>query len=356
MYRFSIWLLYGIIRDPEAVHRLARVFIGFLGIRPVSSLTRLLTHVSSSRLEQEVMGLTFRNPVGLAGGLAKDKLVLAGLESLGFGFIEIGTFTREPQDGNPKPRLFRYTREKALVNRMGFNNAGVESLKSELSSMGRMAVPLGISIGKSKNTELAKAPEEYTASLSVLYPYGDYFAVNVSSPNTPGLRKLQDADQLEKILSALNSYRDGQQEKKPILVKISPDLTFEAIDELLAVCERKRVDGIIATNTTIERKVTVESISEAGGLSGLPLRDVSTEIIRYIRRKAPRIPIIGVGGIFSAADAYEKIRAGASLIQIYTGFVYEGPFLVHRINAGLIDLLERDGYKNIKDAIGSRAR
>jgi len=217
----------------------------------------------------------------------------------------------------------------------------------------RHSVPLGISLGKLKTVELADAPEEYLRSYESLYEYGDYFAINVSSPNTPGLRALQDKDALMAIVGRLNEYRNTQAVRKPLLVKIAPDLTNEALDEVLAVCKAHAIDGIIATNTTITRDGLSEETSETGGLSGKPLREKSTEIIRYLYKKMPELPIIGVGGIFTAEDAYEKICAGASLVQVYTGFIYEGPFVVKNIHHGLVKLLHNNGFQNVQEAVGS---
>jgi dihydroorotate dehydrogenase len=220
----------------------------------------------------------------------------------------------------------------------------------------RVGIPVGISLGKSKATEQKDATEDYRYSFEKLYPYGDYFAVNVSSPNTPGLRELQDKELLMGIAKALSDCRQSESVRKPILVKIAPDLSFEAIDDVLEVARSAQLDGIIATNTTTSREGLSVKTEEAGGLSGAPLRQRSTEIIRYIRRKAPELPIVGVGGVFSAEDAYEKIRAGASLVQIYTGYIYGGPFAAKNINRGLVRLLVRDGFKNIADAIGVDAK
>lgn len=339
-------------KNPETVHNMALSFLKVAGSGQLRAITSAITDFESPALEQKVFGLNFKNPVGAAAGFDKPGLSLKGLETIGFGFAEVGTVSRFPQDGNPKPRLFRLPQDKALINRMGFNSLGAGALVRQLSSYKNLNIPVGVSIGKNKNVPLEKAAEDYLGSFTALYNNAGYFAINVSSPNTPGLRELQEKSHLIEIISALNSHRDKQAKRVPVLVKIAPDLTYEAIDEVIGVCKNYKVDGIIATNTTIGRDGLTSQTNEAGGLSGKPLKQKSTEIIRHIYKQTPDLPIIGVGGIFSAEDAYEKIKAGASLVQVYTGIIYEGPFLVKRINKGLIKLLERDGFKNISEAIG----
>lgn len=356
MYRRLSALVLKVFRDPESVHRLALFILRLNGTWPVSLLARALTEVKSPALRQEIFGITFPNPIGLAAGFDKDGDALHGIEALGFGFVEVGTVTEHPQSGNARPRLFRLPKDLALINRMGFNNHGASSLKSRLERSRRLSIPIGVSIGKSKITELAKAKNDYLYSFKALYPYADYFAVNVSSPNTPGLRKLQDKEHLMEIIGALCSYRSTQEKEKPILIKISPDLTFEALDEVLDVISHHCIDGIIATNTTVERKWLKSTIDESGGLSGRPLREKSTEIIRYIHRKNPKLPIIGVGGIFTAQDAYEKIAAGASLVQVYTGFIYEGPFHVEKLNRGLLKILHKENFSRVSQVVGTKAK
>jgi dihydroorotate dehydrogenase len=322
------------------------------GLAPLSHIERSIFDFQDERLEQNIFGLNFKNPVGLAGGFDKHAEALLGFANLGFGFLEIGTVTRHAQPGNPRPRIFRLEGNEALINRMGFNNDGADALSKKLLRAKKINIPLGINLGKSKITELAQAAEDYLYSFEKLYDYGDYFVVNVSSPNTPGLRQLQDKSFLMEILSSLNNYRAQQKTQKPVLVKIAPDLSFEAIDEVLGVIRENKIDGVVATNTTISRHGLNKNPNEAGGLSGRPLKKLSTNIIRHIHRAASNLPIVGVGGIFSAEDAYEKIKAGASLVQIYTGLIYEGPGLVKKINQGLVKFLERDGFKNISEAIG----
>lgn len=296
-----------------------------------------------------VFGLRFPNPVGLAAGLDKDGRALPAWPALGFGFVEVGTVTRHAQPGNPRPRLFRAPASAALVNRMGFNNAGASALALRLDTLaewpgGRpLPVPLGVSLGKSKSTPLAAAVDDYVASLCALYRHGDYFAVNVSSPNTPGLRRLQDRAALAELLGALRATAAalaGPDEPKPLLVKVAPDLSDTALGQLLEVCTGAGVAGIIATNTTLSRDgldlADAGLAGEAGGLSGAPLTDRTRQVVRFVvRESAGALPVIGVGGIGSATDALRLFDAGASLVQLYTGFVYHGPWLVRQINRAL---------------------
>ncbi len=352
MYKLLRPLLFKI--DSETIHDKMLTLGGFLHSIHLDSALSLFYKYEHQSLEQKVFGLDFKNPVGLAGGFDKGAKITRFLENLGFGFLEVGTVTQHAQEGNPKPRIFRLPADKALINRMGFNNHGADALAEKISNV-NLTTPLGISIGKSKITDLNNAVADYLYSFEKLYKYGDYFAVNISSPNTPGLRQLQDKSFLVDILSSLENYRSKQNLRKPILVKIAPDLEFEAIDEVLEVCLNLKIDGVIATNTTVGRVGLKTQINETGGLSGLPLKEKSTQIIRHIHSQSPVLPVIGVGGIFSAGDAYEKIKAGASLIQIYTGLIYEGPGLVKKINKGLVEFLKRDGLKNISEAVGVEA-
>ncbi|GDY32838.1 quinone-dependent dihydroorotate dehydrogenase [Gandjariella thermophila] len=301
--------------------------------------------VRSPKLERTVFGLRFPNPVGLAAGMDKNGVVLPAWAALGFGFVEIGTVTRYAQPGNPKPRLFRLPDSEAVINRMGFNNEGADALATRLRMHAHRVVPLGISIGKSKATPVAEAIEDYRYSLRTLYPYGDYFAVNVSSPNTPGLRGLQDRAALSELLEALridtNRLASIQgKPPKPLLVKVAPDLPDTAIRELVQVCLDRRISGVIATNTTLDRRGLAESDAaaarEQGGLSGRPLAARALEVVALISKETEgRLPIVGVGGIFGPDDAKRMFDAGASLIQVFTGFIYEGPALVRRINRAL---------------------
>ena len=350
MYKLIRALLFNF--DPEKVHSFALSFVRLAGKKPFGPMVSSAYKVDSPMLEQKVFGLDFKNPVGAAAGFDKPAVALEGLEAIGFGFVEVGTVTFKPQDGNPKPRLFRLPEDWALINRMGFNSLGSEVLKKQLASYKNLTMPVGISLGKNKVVPLEQAAQDYLDCFKALYNSANYFVVNVSSPNTPGLRELQDKSFLVEIFSALNNYRTSQTEQKPLLVKIAPDLTFEAINEVLEVCKQHNVAGIIATNTSISREGLKSQINEVGGLSGKPVKTKATQIIRHIHKHSPGLPIIGVGGIFTAQDAYEKIKAGASLVQIYTGFIYQGPSIVKKINKGLLELIKRDGFKNISEAVG----
>lgn len=348
------------VNDSEIAHEKILALLGLTGEK--ERLTRLIERFSTFRdrgLEQKIFGLKFRNPVGLAAGFDKNAIALQGLQSLGWGFLEAGTVTRYEQEGNPRPRIFRFPKDKALINRMGFNNDGADKVAQRLAKVRRLAIPLGISLGKSKITPLEKAIEDYRYSLGKLYPYGDYFVVNVSSPNTPGLRKLQDKGHLGNLLFVLRreaediAKRTGVQ-LKPIFVKVAPDLTLEAIDELLQVCLDSQVAGLIAVNTTITRdglSVCVPFRGE-GGLSGKPLWPKAISIVRYIHEQtAGKLPIIGVGGISGPEEAYQMLRY-AVLIQVLTGFIYRGPFIARQINQGLRRLMDRDGIRHISELRG----
>ncbi|MEX2597269.1 MAG: quinone-dependent dihydroorotate dehydrogenase [Salibacteraceae bacterium] len=290
-------------------------------------------------LEREVFGVKFPNPVGLAAGFDKDAKWIDALSALGFGFIEIGTVTPKPQPGNPKPRMFRLQKDEALINRMGFNNDGVEAAVDRIKNA-RHNVPVGGNIGKNKATHNEDAVSDYRLAFEKLYNHVDYFAVNVSSPNTPGLRELQGKDALKRIFESLFEYRSMQTLKKPVLLKIAPDLNEEQLLDIISLVKEIEIDGLIATNTTLSRdglKSHSNLVQQIGGLSGVPLRERSTEVIRFIHRESGgNIPMIGVGGIHSASDALDKIEAGASLVQLYTGFIYEGPGLIKSINEKLI--------------------
>ncbi|MEZ2318787.1 MAG: quinone-dependent dihydroorotate dehydrogenase [Microcoleus sp.] len=327
--------------------------------------------LQDSRLEQSLWGLNFQNPVGLAAGFDKNGVAASIWTKFGFGFAELGTVTWQPQPGNPQPRLFRLTDDSAALNRMGFNNQGAQAMASRFqAAYNRRKLdhsypspdspfPLGINLGKSKVTPLEQASTDYLESFKLLVDWGDYFVVNVSSPNTPGLRSLQDAAQLSTILDILQQQNQGI---KPILVKIAPDLEWEAIASILDLAKTYHLAGIIATNTTIRRDglktqilpETGKPISEEpGGISGLPVQERSTQIIRFIWEQTQgELPIVGVGGIFTADDAWEKIAAGATLIQVYTGWVYEGPWMVRRILQGLLNKLEENGFNSISEAVG----
>lgn len=306
----------------------------------------------------DLWGLHFPNPVGLAAGLDKDGQAMGMFSAIGFGHVEVGTVTPRPQPGNEKPRLYRLPEDGALINRMGFNNRGADELAARLARHAKRPVPVMVNIGKNKTTPNDEAVEDYLYCLRTLYPVADLFAVNISSPNTPGLRDLQRGDALRELLAALvrelGSLEQKHGAKRPILVKLSPDLAPDELERAVeAVCE-SGVHGIIATNTTLRRDgLKSPRAAEPGGLSGKPLAALSTDMIRRIRRLTQgRMPIVGCGGIFTAEDAYEKIRAGASLVQIYTSLIYEGPAVVRHIVRGLAGLLKRDGFGRLKEAVG----
>lgn len=317
---------------------------------------------SAPELPVEAFGLKFPNPIGLAAGMDKFGAAVPVWARLGFGFCELGGVTLHAQPGNPEPRIFRAPAARAIVNRMGFNNPGAETFARALADWKKRGRwpdhPVGINLGKSKNTPLEKAADDYAGSFRILREYGDFFVVNVSSPNTPGLRQLQDRAALDEILAAMNEAQKTDARQIPVLVKVAPDLSFEALDEILELAAARNVAGIVATNTTIVRPETSDPslqkvYSETGGLSGRPLKERSTEIIRHIfKRTQAKLPIIGVGGIFNADDAWEKIAAGASLLQVYTGLVYEGPGLASRIVGGLMERMKREGVGRLSELTG----
>ncbi|WP_329000608.1 quinone-dependent dihydroorotate dehydrogenase [Kribbella sp. NBC_00709] len=326
--------------DAEIAHEQTLKGMRLLGRIPGSPA--LGARVFGPASPRTVFGIRFPSPVGLAAGMDKNGIALRAWPAIGFGFVEVGTVTAHPQPGNPRPRLFRLVEHEAVINRMGFNNLGSEALAARLAAYGDLGYPLGISIGKSKVTPLEDAVEDYVTSLRRLYRYGDYFAVNVSSPNTPGLRALQDAGHLRDLLTALRSEAAGLTAAgltpKPILVKIAPDLTTSAIDELLQVCTEVGIAGIIATNTTITRP-GVEShplAAETGGLSGRPVGEIAAKTVAHIHNETGgALPVIGVGGIVEPSDATRLFDAGASLVQVYTGLIYRGPGLIRKINRSL---------------------
>jgi dihydroorotate dehydrogenase len=340
MYKVIIKPLFFLFPPELAHHITVTIFKVLLKIPLLSSLIQGYFRVEHPELKRFFLGLSFSNPVGLAAGFDKDGKYLDTMSALGFGFIEIGTITPLPQPGNAKPRLFRLPKDLALINRMGFNNEGIQPLITRLKNRPKNLI-VGGNIGKNKNTSQEEAVLDYGHSFRQLFPYVDYFAVNVSSPNTPGLRQLQEREPLEQLLLYLQEI-NKELGGKPILLKIAPDLNFEELDDILHIVQKAQLDGVIATNTTISREgLTTDSaiIDEIGngGLSGKPLKKRATEVIRYLSQKSNgQLFIIGVGGIFSAEDALEKLEAGASLIQIYTGLIYEGPGLIKRINKKLL--------------------
>lgn len=323
--------------DPEEIHYFTFSLIRTLSKIPgFSALFRALYEVDDKRLERELFGLKFKNPVGLAAGFDKDARLYRELSDFGFGFIEIGTLTPKPQDGNPKKRLFRLRKDSAIINRMGFNNQGVDAAVERLKK--NKDVLIGGNIGKNKLTSNEDAVQDYEICFDALFDHVDYFVVNVSSPNTPNLRELQDKEPLTDLLRTLQNKNLQRPKQKPILLKIAPDLTDSQLLDIIDIVRDTKIAGVIATNTTISRDgLESENKSETGGLSGKPLTKRSTEVIRFLSQKSNKgFPIIGVGGIHSADDAIEKLEAGASLIQLYTGFIYEGPQLVKDINKKLL--------------------
>lgn len=326
--------------DPEKIHHFVfKMMKVLLQVPGMKGLWKILFVVKDKRLEREVFGLKFENPVGLAAGFDKDAKLFNELPYCGFGFIEVGTVTPIGQDGNPKKRLFRLPKDEAIINRMGFNNEGVEAMVNRLKKRKTKAI-IGGNIGKNKITPNEEAKNDYIKTFEALHPYVDYFVVNVSSPNTPNLRALQDKEPLTELLNLLVEKNRSKEKQRPILLKIAPDLTDEQLDDIIEIVQTSSIDGVIATNTTIDRTNLTSDTTEigAGGLSGKPLTKRSTEVIRYLSTKSNKaFPIVGVGGIHSKEDALEKLEAGADLVQLYTGFIYEGPKLVKNINKALLN-------------------
>lgn len=373
-------------RQPEAIHDLT---VRWLGRCARHSLPRALVSglFRAPPLPVEAFGLRFPNPVGLAAGMDKQGEAIPAWEALGFGHCELGGVTRRGQPGNPRPRVFRAVADEAIVNRMGFNNPGAVAFARNAKhwrDRGRWPRhPVGVNLGKSKVTPLSEAPGDYAFTLRTVWSFSDFFVVNVSSPNTPDLRKLQDKEALKDILETLhkanetaartaraktqtqhgtNGETSDAPGMKPILVKVAPDLSPSALDDILELWQGERIAGIVATNTTISRPPTPPAAlasvyAQPGGLSGRPLRRRSTEVIRHLYRQSQgRLPIVGVGGIFTAEDAWEKIAAGATLLQLYTGLVFEGPGLVKHIVRGLQRRLHASGFASVSEAVGSEAK
>lgn len=349
--------------DPENAHYFAMGLLSSSGRIPgVLALLRGMSSFKDSRLQRELFGLNFSNPVGLAAGFDKDAKWMKELSALGFGFLEVGTLTAHAQSGNPKPRLFRVPADSGVINRMGFNNEGSEVAAQRLAKY-LPSLPLGINLGKSKVTPNELAEGDYLLSFRRVFDYASYIAVNVSSPNTPGLRQLQDREPLTRLLMSLQAENqkiasERNRSPKPILLKIAPDLEDAQLDDIAELTLETKIAGLIATNTTISRsglKTPEQRITEIGngGLSGKPLTERSRAVVsRLFRRTEGKVPIIGVGGIFKAEDAWRMIGAGASLVQVYTGFIYEGPLCVKRINQGLSKQLASAGLTNISEAVG----
>ena len=336
MYKLLVRPLFFLF-DPEKIHHFTFSLIRLsCKIPGMKSLFKSVYLVEDKSLERHLFGLHFKNPVGLAAGFDKDAKLYNELSNFGFGFIEIGTITPKPQVGNPKKRLFRLKEDSAIINRMGFNNGGVDIAVEHLKQ--NKGVLIGGNIGKNKVTPNENAVDDYKICFNTLFDYVDYFVVNVSSPNTPNLRALQDKEPLTELLNTLKTENSKKEQPKPILLKIAPDLTDEQLMDIIDIVAETKIDGVIATNTTISREgLNSDNKSEVGGLSGKPLTHRSTEVIRFLAEKSNKaFPIIGVGGIHSAKDALEKIDAGADLVQLYTGFIYEGPKLIKQINKALI--------------------
>jgi dihydroorotate dehydrogenase len=329
--------------QPERAHHLTLSLLEtVMAIPGAAHIFKSLYHFEDPRLEREVFGLKFKNPVGLAAGFDKDGKHINSMATLGFGFIEVGTVTPLPQSGNPQPRLFRLPQDEALINRMGFNNGGLEQLVEQLKQPRPEGLIVGGNIGKNKVTPNAEAISDYEKCFEALFPYVDYFVVNVSSPNTPNLRELQDKEPLQALLARVQELNHAKANPKPVLLKIAPDLTDGQLDDIIDIVQVTKIAGVIATNTTIAReplstdKAQVEAIGN-GGLSGQPLKARATEVIRYLHDQTNgELKIIGVGGIASAADAKEKLAAGADLVQVYSGMVYSGPGLIKSIKKGLL--------------------
>lgn len=326
--------------DPEQVHDFMMNGLAWTSRHPGAlRLLDISCCYRNEKLNTKVFGIDFPNPIGLAAGFDKNARAVNSWAAMGFGFVEIGSVTRHAQEGNPKPRLFRLAEDEAIINRMGFNNDGADEIAKRLERLfnkSKPLVPLGVNVGKSKITPLEAAASDYLYSLEALWAYGDYFVINVSSPNTPGLRKLQDRDSLEGLLDAVTGFKAKQENPKPLLLKIAPDLSFEQIDEILKLIEAYELNGIIATNTTIDRSGLQSQVDEKGGLSGKPLKTKSLDILKHIRAQSPDLAIISVGGIATVEDAKARLAAGATLLQLYSSLVYEGPFLLKRLNKAMI--------------------
>ncbi len=348
---------------PESVHHWSMSLFHGAMFPPLSSLTRWFTHVSNPALATRIWDIDFRNPVGLAAGFDKQAIWFNSLRNLGFSHIEVGTITGQAQPGNPQPRLFRLARDRALVNRMGFNNPGADAVARQLRRR-NIQCPIGINIGKTKVVELQHATSDYLHSLETLYPFARYFTVNVSSPNTPGLRSLQQREPLVELLTQLQKRNaelaeSDSQPRKPLLLKIAPDMGDEQITEIAEIASQTAIDGLIATNTTVSRDhlnspaCEIQEIGD-GGLSGAPLTRRSREVVGQLYRATRgKIPIVGAGGIMNGDDAWQMICQGASLIHVYTGFVYGGPLFVKTINQYLASRLQEAGWTSISQAVGS---
>ena len=342
--------------DPERVHGLALTAGRAARFGGIAGAIDALCAPEDPRLAVQAFGLSFRNPIGLAAGFDKDAVAIEFFSALGFGCLEAGTVTPQPQPGNPKPRIFRLPPDAALINRMGFPSEGAEAVGERLRRIARKSLPLrvGVNIGKAKVTPIEQAHEDYARCVETLGDCGDFFVINVSSPNTPDLRTLQQRDRLSALLRAVQQHNSR---RKPLLVKVAPDLSWQELDEVLEACEAAGVSGIVATNTTISRDGLMTTSGETGGLSGAPLRRKSMEFLAYIvQRTQGRLPVVSVGGIATADDVIERLRHGAALVQVYTGFVYEGPLFVKRLCSGISAFLEREGLASVAQIRHGRVR
>ena len=340
--------------DAEQVHAHITTMLNYLsGLPGYPKLVRSLS-VAHPLLETTVSGCSFANPVGLAAGFDKNGSSIAAMTSLGFGFLELGTVTPQPQAGNPRPRLFRLEQDQALINRMGFNNAGMGALVEQLHKQPRH-IPWGINLGKNKITPNEQATADYVSGVQLLGPHADYLVINISSPNTPGLRTLAQREPLHELLTAVITARNALQTQPPLWLKLSPDEQTPAIDTMLDVALSTGIDGFIISNTTIQRPaLKSKQAQESGGLSGEPLKQQATQLLRYVYGITQgKIPLIGVGGISNGDDAYARICAGANLIQVYTGLIYAGPTFIRDINRRLIERCQHDGHASIAAAVGS---
>ncbi|HEU4329083.1 MAG TPA: quinone-dependent dihydroorotate dehydrogenase [Roseiflexaceae bacterium] len=340
--------------DAERAHDLVSGLLGTVGRTPLAAAAlRALCAYEHPALQTTCAGLPFRNPVGLAAGFDKRAALIKPMALLGFGHLEVGTVTPRPQPGNPQPRMFRLPEDRALINRLGFNSPGLREVAARLRAARRPPLVVGVNIGKNRDTPLERATEDYAAAFVALAPLADYVTVNISSPNTPGLRLLHERAALEELLGAL--ARLNQAQPRPLLLKVSPDETPAQLDQVVAAAMASGADGFVATNTTLGRDgLRGTARGEAGGLSGQPLTERARAVIAHLAdATGGRLPIIGVGGVANAAEAYGHIRAGAALVQLYTGMIYQGPGVVRSIKRGLVELLQRDGYREIGQAVGA---
>jgi dihydroorotate dehydrogenase len=358
MYKLFRKIFFSI--DPETTHNSIIALGGFMDNTFFKKPIELIYNFEDPKLNSNVFGINFKNPVGLAAGFDKDGKILNFLPALGFGHIEMGNITALPRPGNPKPRLFRLPQDRALINRMGLNNQGADAIYERLKNQ-NFSMPIGINIAKTHDSNILgdKAITDFLYTFKKLNTLFAYTTLNISCPNTTEGKTFEEAQALNELLTEIKKYHSEQQNKKPILVKISPDIDLAQLDQILEVCEFHKIDGYVLCNTSKFRKnlkTNSQKLSEIGkgGLSGLPIQNISTQFIAYTYKLLKRPCIIGLGGVDSAESAYEKILAGASLIQIYTGLIYEGPSLVKKINQGLVKLLSRDGFKNISEAVGKK--